>query len=307
MRVAGVGATGDRGDDHRAIWHQAVLVFYFARDTACCQLRGCNASVWIGWSCDIAYHGRQVEAQDTLVLRVVQAISPQTACPGIGFHQLDLFGITTGEFEVVDSLLINIEHPRRGAKLRCHVGDGGAITERQCCGTFSEEFKVRRHHFLVTQKFGQRQHDVCGSDAWLALTGQIDTNDIGQAHVRSAPQHYVFSLKTTDTDSKYTERVDVRCMAVSTYQRIGESHAVARLNYRRHFLEIDLVHYAVAGLNHVDIPEGFFSPVNKMKTVIVTAVFDSTVFCKRVLVETAVLNRKRVVDNQLGWYHGVDL
>ena len=96
-------------------------------------------------------------------------------------------------------------------------------------------------------------------------------------------------------------------VAVCTHQRIGESHAIARLDYRRHLFEVDLVHNAVARLNHVNVLEGLFGPVNKMKTVVVTAVFDGAVLCKRIFIVTTVLNRQRVIHNQLRRHHRVDL
>ena len=58
----------------------------------------------------------------------------------------------------------------------------------------------------------------------------------------------------------------------------------------RHFFQIDLVHDAVAGRNHIDIIEGSFCPLDKVKTVFVAAIFNIAVFLECIGVSTTALD-----------------
>ena len=119
---------------------------------------------------------------------------------GIGLDQRNLFGLATGELQVIDGLLVDVEHACRGAELRGHVGDGCAISQGERRSAFAEKLQIGRNHLLIAQELGQRQYNVGGGDAGLTLTAQLDADDIRQAHVRGTPQHHVFSLQTTDPD-----------------------------------------------------------------------------------------------------------
>src|SRR3546814_5366419 len=62
---------------------------------------------------------------------------------GIGFHQLDLLVVAAGKFQIIDGLLIDVEHGRRGAVFRRHVRDGGAVDQGQAGCAFAVEFQIR--------------------------------------------------------------------------------------------------------------------------------------------------------------------
>ena len=86
-------------------------------------------------------------------------------------------------------------------------------------------------------------------------------------------------------------------VAVSADTGIRESYTVTRLNHRRHFLQVDLVHDAVTRRNHIDVFKGRFGPLNKVEAVFVTTVFNDTVFIKGIWIKATVLNCQRVVNN----------
>ena len=67
------------------------------------------------------------------------------------------------------------------------------------------------------------------------------------------------------------------------------------------------MHDAVAGLDHVNVLEGLLGPVNEMETVVVAAVFDGAVLGESILIVAAILDRQRVIDDQLGRHHRIDL
>ena len=135
----------------------------------------------------------------------------------------------------------------------------------------------------------------------------MNTHDIRQAHHRWVTEHHGFCFQSTDTHRNHAQRIHVRGMAVCAHASIGVGDAILYLNNRRHFFQIDLVHDTVACWNHIDVFKGSLCPVDKVKTVFVAAVFDGAVFFKRIWVITTTFHSKRVVNNQLGLYHRVDL
>ncbi len=90
-------------------------------------------------------------------------------------------------------------------------------------------------------------------------------------------------------------------------QRVRERDAVLRVNHRRHSLQVDLVHDAVARRNHVDVLEREPGPVDEVKAVLVATVLDRAVLVERIGIESAALDGQRMVDDQLHRHHGIDL
>ena len=260
----------------------------------------------VGRASHIAHHAGQIKLQHALVLRGFQRLSPQAGQLGVVFHQRHLLRLAAGELQVVDGLLVDVEHRRRGAVFRAHIGDGGAVANRQAVGAFAKELHIRANYALFAQKLSQRQHDVGGGDAGLALAGELDAHDIRQAHHRRMAQHHGFGFQAAHADGDHAQRVHVRGVAVSAHAGVREGHAVARLNHRGHFFQIDLVHDAVAGRDHVHILERGARPVDEVEAVFVAAVFNGAVFLEGFRVEAAALHGQRVVDDQLGGHHRVD-
>ncbi|MNZ56608.1 hypothetical protein D3C78_745560 [compost metagenome] len=310
-RVAGVGATGDGGDDHGAIRQQAVGLLgaglvQIHRYAAGGQVGNRQAAVRVGGARQGAHHAGQIEAQHALVLGARQAVGPEARLLGIGLHQLDLFTITAGEPQVVDGLLIDEEHGRGGAVFRRHVGDGGAIPQGQGARALTTKLQVGADHFFLAQELGQGEHHVGGGDASLRLATELDADDLRQAHPGGAPQHHVLGFQTAHAHRDHPEGVDVGGVAVGadTGVRVGDAPVV--VNDRRHLLQVDLVHDAVARLDHIDVLERLLGPVDEMEAVFVATVFDGAVLVKGLRVEATALDGQRVIDDQLHRHDRVD-
>ena len=72
----------------------------------------------------------QVELQHALVFGGRRALSAhRPAVLRVGLDQLHLLVVAAGELQVVDGLLVDVEHRRGGAVFRRHVGDGRAVAE----------------------------------------------------------------------------------------------------------------------------------------------------------------------------------
>jgi hypothetical protein len=99
----------------------------------------------------------------------------------------------------------------------------------------------------------------------------------------------------------------MRRVAVGADQRVGEGDAVLHLDHRRHALEVDLVHDAVAGRDDLHVLEGVARPFDEVEAVFVAAVLDGAVPGEGVLLEAGMLDREGMVDDQLHWNDRVDL
>ncbi len=203
-------------------------------------------------------------------------------------------------------MLIDVEHRCGRTVLRCHIGNGCPVTDGQTGRTFTEEFHISTHHALFTQELGQCQHDIGGGNARLAFALQLNTNNIRQTHHGWQAKHHGFGFQTTHTNRNNTQRIDVRGVGVGADTGIRIGYTIARLNHRRHFLQVDLVHDAVTCRNHIHVVECGLGPVNKVETVFVTALFDLAVFGEGIRIKTAAFNRQRVVNDQLSLHHRID-
>ena len=313
-RVGGVGAAGDGGDDHCAVGHQplgflalAAFQLGLVGDAALGQVGHRQAPVRVARAGHVAHDRGQVELEHALVLRGGQRVGPQPGGAGVVLHQRHLGFLAAGQAQVVQGLLVDVEHRRGRAVFRAHVGDGGAVADGQRRGAFAEEFEVGPDHALFAQELGQRQHHVGGGDARLRPAAEPDADDVRQAHPRGAAEHHVLGLQAADADGDHAQRIDVRGVAVGADAGVRERHAVLHVDHRRHLLQVDLVHDAVARRDHVHVLEGLLGPVDEVEAVFVAAVLDGAVLGERIRVEAAALHRQRVVDDQLHRHHRVDL
>ena len=251
--------------------------------------------------------GRQVELQHPLVFGVLQAVGPEAGFLGVGLHQFDLLVLAAGELEVVQGLLVDVEQRGGGAIFRRHVGDGGTVAHGQRRGAFAVELQIGGDDPLLAQELGQRQHDIGGGDARLGFAGQFDADDIGQTDVGRTAQHHVLGFQAAHAHGDHAQGVHMGRVAVGADAGVGEGHAVAGLHHRRHLLQIDLVHDAVAGRDDVHVLERLLGPVDEVEAVLVAAILDGAVLGEGVGIVAAAFHGQGVVDDQLGGDHRVDL
>src|SRR5690606_31947244 len=166
---------------------------------------------------------------------------------GVLLDQRDLLRLAAGQFQVIDGLTVDIEHGCGGAIFRAHVGYGRTVADGQAVSPFAEELDIGTHHPLLAQEFGQGQYDIGGGNARLALAGELDPDDVGQAHHRWPTEHHGFRFQATHADSDHAQGVHVRGVRVGANAGVREGNAVTGLDYRAHLLQVDLVHDAVTG------------------------------------------------------------
>ena len=84
----------------------------------------------------------------------------------------------------------------------------------------------------------------------------------------------------------------MRRVAVGADTGVGEGHAILYVHHRRHLLEVDLMHDAVARRDHVHVGKCFLGPLDEVEAIFVAAVFDRAVLGKSIGVKAAALHRQ---------------
>ena len=141
----------------------------------------------------------------------------------------------------------------------------------------------------------------------MQLACHLHTNDIRQTHHGRVTEHDVFGFKSAHAYGDNTKGIHHGGVAVSTHTGVRESHAIAHLYHRRHFLQVDLVHDAIARRDHIHVIEGSFGPVDEMEPVLVATLFHRAVLLECALFKTGMLHSQGVVNDKLGRHHRVHL
>ena len=304
--VAGIGATGNCGNDNRTIRHLAGLFLPVAGNALLMQFCRGQSPMGAGRACQRSLHCTQVKSQHTFIVNVLQVIAPETSGSGIFFHQGNLFWRPTGQFQVVNGLLIDIEQPGRGSELRGHIGNSGPVADGQTGTARTKKLQPAGNHAGLAQKFGQGENDIGGRNTRLALSDQFDPDNIRQTHHGWTTKHNRLRFQTTDADGDDTQGINMRGVTVGTHTSIGKGDTVTNLNDRRHLLQIDLVHDAVPGRYHIHITECRFAPLNKVETIFIAPRLNDLVVRHGIGVRAIMLHRQGVIDDQLGGHYRVD-
>src|SRR6218665_1788640 len=72
----------------------------------------------------------------------------------VGLKDFDLVLAATRALEVGDGFFVDRKEAHRGAVLGRHVGDGGAVGQRQRARAGAEELDELAHHLVLAQQFG---------------------------------------------------------------------------------------------------------------------------------------------------------
>ena len=256
--------------------------------------------VRVGGACQGAGNGGEIKRQNALVFGGFQSVCPQTSVLGVLLYQGHLLVFTAGQLQIVDGLAVNVEHRSRRTVFRCHIGDGGAVTYGQAVCAFAVEFQIGTHHTLLAQELGQGQYHVCAGDARLQLACELNTHNIRQSHHGGTAKHHALGFQAANTHGDNAQGIHHGGVAVCAYTGVREGDALTfaigtRLNYRGHFLQVDLVHDAVAGRDYVHVLERGFGPVDEVEAVVVAAVFDGPVFLERIFLEAGVFYGQGVI------------
>mgnify|MGYP000741766236 CR=1 FL=1 len=108
-----------------------------ARNAALGERAGRQPLVRVRGAGHVAHDGREIKRQHALVLGACQRVTPQAERLRVGLDQRHLLRLAAGEFQVIDGLAVDEEHGGRGAVFRGHIGNGGAVAQREGGGAFA--------------------------------------------------------------------------------------------------------------------------------------------------------------------------
>ena len=128
------------------------------------------------------------------------------------------------------------------AKLRAHVGDGGALGDGQGLHAGAGVFHHLAHAALHAENAQQLQNNVLGSHAALQLPGQMHIDHAGAVEVVFAAAHGHGHVEAARADGNHAQRSAGGRVAVGAQQRL------ARL---ADALQLNLMADAIAGLGKV--------------------------------------------------------
>ena len=237
-------------------------------------------------------------------------VMPHALCLGVRLDQCDLFLAATGQAQIVDRLAIDRKDAAGGPVFRCHVGDGGAIGQRQVLQAIAVELDELSDHAQRTQHLGHGQHQIGGGGALGQSAGQLEADHLRDQHRRGLSQHGRFGLDAAHAPAQHADAVDHRGVAVGAEHRVGEGQIlpvdITGHHHAREILQIDLVDDARAGWNHLEILERLLTPAQEAITLHVALELDLAVEVQRIGAAEHV-NLDRVIDDQLGRDQRIDL
>jgi hypothetical protein len=147
--------------------------------------------------------------------------APQALRLRIGLDQRDLLGRAAGQLEVAERLLVDREDAAGAAELRRHVGDGGAVGERQVGEAVAEELDELVDDALLAQHLGDREHEVGRGRAGRAAAGELEADDVRDQHRDRLAEHRGLGLDAADAPAEHAEAVDHGRVRVGADQRVG--------------------------------------------------------------------------------------
>jgi len=343
--VGSVGARGNRGDDHSAVAQGVVLAFMAVGDFAgligvadrhtatpftlqapdlfgqrfglqldevvegLAYLSQGNPVLWPLGPGQAGLDVMHVQGQCVAEQRFLPWQAPQALCLAILLDQFHGFAWAAGQPQVVESDLIDREEATGRAVLRCHVGDGRTVGQRQVGQAVAVELDEFADDAFLAQHLRDGQYQVGGGDAFAQLAGELEADHFRYQHRHRLAEHGRFRLDAADAPAEYAKAVDHGGVRVGADQRVGEGIGAAIVvagPYRApEVFQVDLVADASARRYHAEVVECTLAPAQEGITFAVALHFDVDVLGEGLWRGVAV-DHHRVVDHQVHRRQRVD-
>ncbi len=236
--------------------------------------------------------GRSVGAEQALLL-------------GVSLHQRDQVGRAIGKAEVLESLLVHREEAHGGAVLGGHIGDGGAVGERERADAGTVVFDKLAHHALLAQHLGDGEHQVGGGAALIEAAMEFKTDHRGQQHGDGLAEHAGLGFNAADAPAEHAEAVDHGGVRIGADHGIGIHRAVlVAEDDLCEILQVDLVDDAGVGRDDAEVPEGGLSPAKQHVALAIALEFQDGVEVEGVLA-AEVVYLHGVIDHQVRGHQGI--
>ena len=183
---------------------------------------------------------------------------------GVGLHQRDLFIAASAQAHVRERDVINREETAGCPVFRSHIGDSGAVSQRQRIQTVAVEFNKFPHHAKLAQHLGDGEHEVGGGNPFTQLAGQLEANDIGNQHGDRLSEHCRFRFDTANAPPQYAQTVNHSGMGIGTDQGVRIGHPFIALQFAPHRLpqvfKVDLMANTGARWHYAEAAERLLPP-----------------------------------------------
>ena len=271
LGVGGIGAAGDRRDDHGAVVEVKLLAVHAhrhalhgGRGTADLPALVSPLGLAAGGDAQLlelvqfplesgpavgqgnavlgalgarqgGHHRAQVQLQGGAVAGGgAVGVMPHAHGPHIGFHDRQLLFVAAGQAQVVDGLTVHREDAAGGAILGGHVGDGGAIRKAQVLQAGAEKLDKLADHAVLPQLLGYREDEVGGGGALGQLADEAEANHLGNQHGNRLAQHGGLRLDAAHTPAQHAKAIDHGGVGVRPHQGVGIGEPDAVLLGREH-------------------------------------------------------------------------
>ena len=219
--------------------------------------------------------------------------------------------LARGRLEISERLLVDGEEAACGAVFRRHVGDGGAVLQRQVIQPFAIELHELADDAFPPQHLRHGQYEVGGGDAFAKRAGDLEANDFRDQHGDRLAEHRRFRLDAAHAPAEHREPVDHGGVAVRADQRVRERElrlAVLLLGPHRlgEIFEIDLVADAGARRHHAEIVERARAPAQERVALAVPLILLVDVDLER-HAGAERIDHHRVIDDEIDGRQRIDL
>ena len=251
-----------------------------------------------------------VEAERVRIDRAGALIAPQPVLLGVGLDERDAVLVAAGLAQVAQRFAVDGEESAGRAVFGRHVGDGGAVGERQAVEAGSVELHEFADHALGAEHLHDLEHEIGSRRAFDHPSGQLEADDFGNQHRDRLAEHGGLGLDAADPPAEHGHAVDHGGVAVGAHQRVRVGDGLAVLvgvgpDGLGEALEIDLVADAGARRHHAEIVEGGLAPFEELVALHVALVFALDVHAQGARIAELV-DHDRVVDHEIHRAERVD-
>ena len=163
----------------------------------------------------------EVELEPLGVARLGVGVVPEALLLGVRLDQRDLLRRAAGELEVLRGLLVDREDRDRGAELRAHVADRGAVGQRQRGDAGAVELHELPDDAVLAQHLGDGEHEVGGGRALGQVAVELEADHARDQHRHGLAEHRGLGLDAADAPADDADAVDHRGVGVGADAGVG--------------------------------------------------------------------------------------
>ena len=123
----------------------------------------------------------------------------------------------TRHAQVLQRDFIHREDSASGPIFRRHVGDRGAIGERQRTQARAKELHELSYNAGLAQNLGHRKHPVGGRRAFGQISCELESHHLRQKHRNRLPEHCRLGLNSANAPTQHTQAIDHGRVRVRSY------------------------------------------------------------------------------------------